>query len=251
MPWEIFRTEVSSPLLDPKANSSEPPPSRIVDIYAKNGGIGAYNAEIVLSPDHGFGFNVLTAGPPPSPGRPDIRALTLQTIDQVLAQTFLAAFEAAGAEQAARNFAGTYSAASYTNDSSSSLTIVVGDGGLGMGVKNWTQGEKDLLKSYYAAWAMVTIEDMTVEPTLRLYPVDLQNSTQVAFRGVFEIPGTGDAFSSSGMPPFGTYCGSWATVSEPAYGNVGLEDFVFDVDEAGRATALTARGARKTLLRDS
>lgn len=71
MPWEIARTTV--PVQNVVfGNSTSESSTRITDLYTKNGGIGAYYAQIALSPDHGFGFVLLTAGRPPTSG-PDQR----------------------------------------------------------------------------------------------------------------------------------------------------------------------------------
>lgn len=248
MPWEIFRTEL--PMANQVTADGEPRKeyTRIVDLYCKNGGIGAYNNEIALSPEHGFGFTILTAGRPPMSG-PDLRAATLQLLNRMTTETFLPAFETAARELTAHSFAGTYVAPSKNDSSSMIMTLVVEDGGLGLGVHNWKEGGHDRLKSYFVALQEGSEEDVVQEPSLRLYPVGLRDDNKVAFRGVYELPRQSGVFSTVGMPPFGTYCAAWASVSEPTYGNVGLDDFVFDVDKFGRAIALTANGVRRTMLR--
>ncbi|ORY16868.1 hypothetical protein BCR34DRAFT_73618, partial [Clohesyomyces aquaticus] len=223
------------------------PPTRIVDLYLKNGGLGAYNTQFALSPDHGLGFVVLTAGQSPSIG-PDLRFPTMQLINKMITETMVPAFEAAAQQQAAKNFAGRYG--SSGNDSiPMALEVVAGDGGLGLGVRNWTGGQLDLLKSYVAAMQGSTIEDLKEEPSLRLYPVDLRDASQVAFRGVYESYTEGNAFSTSETRPFEGYCAAWGGVSEPQYGNVGLDDFVFTIDQEGKAISVDVRGARRMLLR--
>lgn len=132
-----------------------------------------------------------------------------------------------------------------------SLTLVDKDGGLGLGVHNWTEGGQNRLKSYFAAIEEENVAELIEEPTLRLYPVGLVGGQKLAFRGVFELHGQGDAFSTDGMSPFQTYCASWSTVGEPTYGNVGLDDFVFEVNQSGKTVALIARGARRTMYKQS
>jgi len=238
---------VPTPLLSPAGNNkTTSPTTRILDLYTKNGGIGAYNTQFALSPDQGFGFSVLTAGRPPTSG-PDLRQTTMFAINQVVTEIFTPAFEKAALEQAVRNFAGTYVASDNTT-SPQSLTIVAGDGPAGLGVQNWTSGDLDLVKSYFAAKNLMALDEVPGQPTLRLYPMDLHNGKQVAFRGVYEIPNK-DGVYSSGSRPFEKYCATWSQLSEPQYGNIGLDDFVFDIDEMGKATAITARGERKTLKR--
>jgi hypothetical protein len=171
----------------------------------------------------------------------------MQQLNGLITEALLPAFEAAALEQAAANFAGTYVSA-RTNDSEPMLIhIVAGDGGLGLGVQNWTAGNLDLLKSYFAATAEISPDLVTGEPSLRLYPVNLHDDGRTAYRGVFEYEGSVGVFSTNETSPFGSHCAAWAAVSTPQYGNIGLDDFVFHVDETGRAIAVTARGARTEL----
>jgi hypothetical protein len=247
MPWEILRVDVPVPTVPPTFASltgNDTQPARLVDLYTKNGGIGAYYAQFALSPDHGFGFVVFVAGPPPVGA--DTRFSDMMLVNRLTSEALLPAFEAAGLEQAAARFGGTYHAAS----GNATLTIVAGDGGLGLGVRDWRAGDRDLLKSYFGALHGVPPEAITGEPGLRLYPVGLEDGKQIAFRGVYEAPGNATLFSASGRP-FAGGCVAWGAVGEPAYGNVGLDDFVFDVDATGKATAIRARGARQVLLKQA
>jgi hypothetical protein len=120
-------------------------------------------------------------------------------------------------------------------------------------VLNWTtpSPQRDLVQTYYAALAGAPEPPVLgVTPSLRLYPVDLKDRRQVAFRGVFGPLRNDSAFSTDGSGgSFHDVCGSWAGVGKPPYGTVGLDDFVFDVDCKGRATAVTARGLRTKLKR--
>ncbi|KAF5013005.1 hypothetical protein FDECE_952 [Fusarium decemcellulare] len=246
MPWEIRRIELPVTSPDPLFTAPSPSGTRLLDLYTKNGGIGAYFAQLALSPDHGLGFYVTLAGRPPANGA-DRRFLEINIINDMVTEIMVPAFEAAAAEQAAQNFAGTYVA---TNDSSIEMTIVGMDGRLGLGVQNWTMGELDLLVTYYTAISgSDSVSTEGPRPSLRLYPVGLRDDKQVAFRGVFGQASSKNSFAPGGSPwIFG--CTAWAGVGEPSYGNIGLDDFVFEVDETGRATAITARGLRTTLRRN-
>ncbi|WAO88762.1 Beta-lactamase domain-containing protein [Fusarium falciforme] len=240
MPWEIRRIEIPSvPGASSKASGT-----RLVDLYTKNGGILGYYAQMALSPDHGLGFMVNIAGRPPISG-PDRRSLEMNIINEMVTDIMVPAFEAAAVEQAIKNLAGTYVA----TDNSMEMTIVSLDGHLGLGVQNWTSGDLDLLVTYYAALSMAeSVSSTSPSANLRLYPVGLHGGGKVAFRGVYGLNTNESVFGSRDEPWLGG-CGAWAGVGEPPYGNIGLDDFVFDVDENGRATAITARGARKTLQR--
>ena len=246
MPWEIIRVDVPVVTNPESSNStnSNPPPARLVDLYTKNGGIGAYYAQFALSPDHGFGFVVFVAGLPPRSG-PDSRFADMMLINQLTSEAMLSAFEIEGLNQAIERFVGTYTG---VENESLTLTIVAGDGGLGLGVWDWRSGDKDLLKSYFAALHGLPLETVESEPSLRLYPVGLQDDKQIAFRGVYEPHGNAGGFSQDGRP-FSGACAAWGAVAEPPYGNLGLDDFVFDLNEAGEATGVIARGFRQVLQR--
>ncbi|RSL55278.1 hypothetical protein CEP53_007163 [Fusarium sp. AF-6] len=242
MPWEIRRIEIPAV----PGTSSKTSGARLVDLYTKNGGVGAYSAQMALSPDHGLGFTVTIAGRPPISG-PDRRALEMNIINEMVTDIMIPAFEAAAAEQAIKNFAGTYVAA----DNSMEMKIVGLDGHMGLGVQNWTSGDIDLLVTYYAALLMAeSVSDTSPRANLRLYPVGLHGGGKVAFRGVYGLNTNESVFGSRDEPWLGG-CGAWAGVGEPPYGNVGLDDFVFDVNEDGRAITIMARGARKTLQRQA
>ncbi|RSL55093.1 hypothetical protein CEP54_009529 [Fusarium duplospermum] len=240
MPWEIRRIEIPAV----PGTSSKTSGTRLVDLYTKNGGVGAYSAQMALSPDHGLGFTVAIAGRPPMSG-PDQRTLEMNIINNMVTDIMIPAFEVAAAEQAIKNFAGTHIA----TDNSMEMKIGGLDGHMGLGIQNWTSGDLDLLVTYYAALSTVEYVSRTSpRASLRLYPIGLHGGGKVAFRGVYGLNTNESVFGSRDEPWLGG-CGAWAGVGEPPYGNVGLDDFVFDVDEDGRATAITARGARKTLQR--
>ncbi|KAL1591917.1 hypothetical protein SLS60_011509 [Paraconiothyrium brasiliense] len=245
MPWEILRLEIPVPARS--SGSSKEQTTRIVDLYAKNGGTETYNTQFLLSPDHGFGFALLTAGPPPTSGA-DMRFAAMHEVNEMIASVLLPAFEAAMQDLAIAKFADKYTT-SRDNASSTSMEIVAGDGGLGLSVKRWTDkgGTRDLLKTYFATLQMAEPNTLEEGPGLRLYPAGLQNRGEVAFRGVFEDQGSAGAFSDSKTTAFGSRCAAFAAVDEPQYGNVGLDDFVFGVDSAGMVRSITARGTRMTL----
>jgi hypothetical protein len=149
MPWEILRVDVPVVTIPASANltSSNPPPARLVDLYTKNGGIGAYYAQFALSPDHGLGFVVFVAGLPTASGL-DTRFADMMLINRLTSEALLPAFEAEGLSQAVDKFGGTYAAA---DNASVTLTIVAGDGGLGLGVRDWKAAEELLRCAEWSA----------------------------------------------------------------------------------------------------
>lgn len=237
-PWEIYRMQLP---LSPTTSAA-----RIVDLYTKNGDLGAYSAVLALSPDHGMGWAIMLASRTP---QTSTRNHEMAALADTIADALVPAFEAAAREQAEVDFAGTYVLIDGATNVTTTMTIALDGGRPGMGVTSWTRSDGlDLLKNF----ALVSGVPLTYTPSLRLYPMGLEGGGQVAFRGVYETLSnttTGSA-SIGGKGLFTTGCVTWGGVGSPIYGNVGFDDFMFDVDaESGMATAVTPRVARAALSR--
>ncbi|RBQ78067.1 hypothetical protein FVER14953_03457 [Fusarium verticillioides] len=223
MPWEIRRTYI------PLGRSG----TRIVDLYTKNGAIGFYTAIIVLSPDHEVGFVALIAG--------TNRAYLLSYLPDLLAQTLLPAAENTARDAAVTRFAGTF------EGPKSRLTVTMSDT---LVVRNWTRAGVDVLTML----AALTWPGLDLIPVLRLYPMGLEGSKRVSFRGVFEAHLADESPSEAetntteaSVGPFSGGCLSWGGVDSLTYGNIGVDDFEFEIDDNGKAIGLTPRVMRETL----
>ncbi|KAG5759752.1 hypothetical protein H9Q72_012115 [Fusarium xylarioides] len=223
MPWEIRRTYV------PLGRSG----TRVVDLYTKNGAIGLYTAIIVLSPDHEIGYVALVAG--------TNRAYLLSYLPDLLAQALLPAAETAARDNAAKRFAGTF------KGPKSQLTVTMDDT---LVVRNWTRGDVDVI----AAEAALTWPGLDVTPVLRLYPMGLEGNKRMYFRGIFEAQAvdgstaeTEENTIEANIGPFSGGCLSCGGVDSLTYGNIGVDDFVFEVDGDGDSTGLSPRVMRETL----
>ncbi|KAF5598346.1 beta-lactamase-like 1 [Fusarium pseudocircinatum] len=223
MPWEIRRTYI------PLGCSG----TRVVDLYTKNGTIGLYTAIVILSPDHEVGFVALIAG--------TNRAYMLSYLPDLLAQTLLPAAENTARDTAVTRFAGTF------EGPKSRLTVTMSDT---LVVRNWTRAGVDVL----AMQAALTWPGLDLIPVLRLYPMGLKGNKRVSFRGVFEAHLADESPSESetnateaSVGPFSGGCLSWGGVDSLTYGNIGVDDFEFEIDDSGKATGLTPRVMRETL----
>ncbi|KAI1735724.1 beta-lactamase/transpeptidase-like protein [Xylaria scruposa] len=221
MPWEIHR------LLQSVSSGSNH--TRVVDLYTKNGDLGGYSALFVLSPEHNFGFSLLIASPTTADESP---AVALSIIGDVVTSTMISAFEQAARDEAAYNFAGVYVSANM------SLTISVDDGHPGLKLSNWTMGDKDVLELYTGV--------PNAQADARLYPMDLESNGEIAFRAVYERAREASQTSQPGVV-FSQGCLPWGGVAALHYGKIAFDDFVFKVDDKGRATALVPRITRQTL----
>lgn len=222
MPWQIRRMLLP---FSPGSNNT-----RATEILMSSGGIGAYRALLIMSPDHKIGFTMLFASLSP-------RAGLVSILPDLITEALVAAAEEAAREEAAARFAGKYEGC----EGGMSLTLEVEDGLPGLGVTSWTRGDDDMLS---------LLGSLRFGPgavaRLRLYPMDLEDTKQVGFRGVYEPVGV-DSTVRSGI--FGGVCGVWGGVEPVKYGNIGIDEFAFFLDEDGKVTGLSPLVMRQTLTK--
>jgi len=226
-PWEIFRVQT---------------PRGLVDLYTKAGDLGVYSSMLVLSPDYDTGWVILSAAD--SLGTASRGALL---IADLIADTFVPAFEAAAKERAVVNLSGTYKA---TNGLNSSITIVT-DNYPGLGIHRWISNGTDILAAYLAYNGFGD----RFTASVRLYPTSLFTSSpsEQAFRAVFEIlpkHATASYSGAGGGGVFSSNCYTWTGVDAISYGNVAADDFLFHYDEYGKAVSVEPRMFRVTLERE-
>lgn len=229
-PWEIIRHV--SPLSSRK----------ITDLYTKAGDSGQYSSWLVLAPDYGFGFSILSAGS--AQGRFGVVAALADAVSQAL----LPALERQAAAEAGRSLAGTYRAAGALN---STLELTTAEDVAGVMVSSWVSNGTDVLPFLTAAVG---------QGPFRLLPsvVDDDGGAddmrgQVAFRLVSSRdspaqadPTRGELFAAPGMA-----MADWLVVDESTYYGAGLSLFAFDVGRDGKATAVMMPAYRVTLSRST
>ncbi|KAJ4250896.1 hypothetical protein NW762_011546 [Fusarium torreyae] len=219
MPWEIHRAHL------PLGNGT-----RVVDLYTKNGALGLYTAIIVLSPEHELGYVALMAGA----GRNRL----LSYLPDLVTQKLLPAAEDAAREVATKQFSGIF------KSRESQMTIVMDDT---LVIKKWTRGDMDVL----AIYAALQWPGLQLTPVLRLYPMGLEEYGRMSFRGILEVKvDKSDAeVAEVSAGSFSSGCLSWGVVGALTYGNVGFDDFEFEINQDGKATGLRPRVMRETLKR--
>ena len=216
MPWEIWRVE---DLAD-----------HVVDLYTKSGDVFAYSSLLVLSPEYDIGFVVLAVG--------SSTTSTVEHLADTVVAAIIPALSSAAREQADMIYAGTYSGNSSLN---SSMTLETRSGEPGLILTSWISNSTDLLAT------LTVLEDAPEGLDVRLYPAGLRQSTgnstvRVGFRGVIERKDIGT--NDGGV--FSPDCSTWAMTAGTRYGNVGIDEFVFVV-ENGRAIAVEPRALRTNL----
>lgn len=213
MPWEIWRV---SNLTD-----------HVFDLYTKAGDLPGYSSYLVLSPDYDVGFIVLVAGTDTT--------VVAEIISDVVANVIFPALETSARQQAQEKYAGKY----VNTHCNSSMVLTTQAGVPGITVESWINNSTNmqlLLAGY---------EGGTSGYDIRLYPTGLKTSSQVAYRAIFESL---DTVPDGGV--FSPQCTTWETVDNRVYGNVGIDEVVFDL-EGGKVTGVTPRAFRTTLKKTS
>jgi len=227
-PWGVRRIP-----LPPSAQSGK----RVVDAYSKAGGIGAYTALMLLLPDYGVGFAGLWAGTHMSTN-------ANWAVVEVLIEALLPALEQTAREQAQQRFGGTYHAAEAAN---SSIVISTQSDRPGLGVDSWVSNGVDMKTVTVSMSSGYEVK----RPSIRLYPtlletVNADGSRRVAFKAVFEdldLPAVNKMLM--------TDCGSWVTQTAVTYGELPLDNFVFNIDKDGRTTSIEPLALRVSLTKQS
>ncbi|KAJ0420254.1 beta-lactamase/transpeptidase-like protein [Aspergillus carlsbadensis] len=206
---------------------------RMISLYTKAGDIGRYSAMMGLSPDHDIGFTILAAG--------EGNTLAVMTLADLISKFLIPALDQVAKEEAHNSFAGTYSSA----PTNSSLEVTT-DAGPGLRVLKWTNNGKDILD----ALSQIQLGPPGQSVELRLFPTGLRHGGRLSFRSVRPSrfgtgPGCGPVCG-----PVTRACRSWMLVDGSVYGAMGVDEFVFETGEDGRAISASPRAMRVTLTKE-
>lgn len=153
----------------------------------------------------------------------------------------------AAAKDEAQKYAGNYSHIHATGNSS--ITLVI-DENPGLAVTSWRNNGVNMLQTVMALYNAPTPADVSV----RLYYSDLEyptksGSTFVGFRAVMQNLAANNA-TAPFDGPFTRACDSWQLIDAIPYGNVGLDEFLFEVNRHGDVVSIQPRALRVTLTKD-
>lgn len=232
-PWEIQRY-------------IHPSTGKVTDLYTKLGDSGSYGGVTVVIPDYGSGFSMLNGH-----SNATVRSLAANTVLDYVTDAVLPALEAQAAAEARRNFVGTY--VSTDAKLNSSLTIAFNESTVkaasldALSVSSWISNGTDILAS-----------DLFKGVKPRLLPtISSQNRSTGAGQVAFQAsrnPQT-NAYTQAGEMAIGPFTGQYATnfdwfiVDQRHYGGIAIDLFVFDVDDNGRAIAVSPAVTRSKLKR--
>ncbi|KAK4550300.1 hypothetical protein LTR36_003267 [Oleoguttula mirabilis] len=194
---------------------------RTVDLYTKDGDWHMYDSRLVLVPDFDIGFCILTASDSATVKR-EAGLKVLSIVSDEIQEVVLPALESIAKRKAERAFAGSY--ASNSDGVSHSIVVDV-DAQPGLKVTEWVYNGTDVLGELGRPW---TSRNQVFD--LRLQSNELYGGKMVGFTGVF-----GKA--------------AWETVDLYRYGNIGVEQFAFEVDNSGVAVSVRSVALRDTLKR--
>ncbi|KAM7218657.1 Beta-lactamase/transpeptidase-like protein [Rhypophila decipiens] len=235
-PWEVMRYV-------------HPSSGKITDMYTKSGDSGVYSSWLVLIPEYGTGFSILSAGTSTN------RTAVVAALGDVLTQALLPALQSQAGVDASLDFGGTYTAAAGGGESNSNSTLVLMTENdthtPGLVLTKWISNGTDVLSS-------VSLQSIAGPGPYRLLPtVDAHG--QVAFRLVGSRDSTtAETLSEEGLRLHsaqlftgpGMAIADWLMVDASTYFGAGVLLFVFDVDKAsGKAMGVTLPAYRVRLVR--
>jgi hypothetical protein len=125
-PWEIARLTIP---VSPDSNLT-----RVSDLYTKAGGVLGYSAILAISPDHGIGYSILTAGESWQSDRFLVR--------RIVGETFITAAEHAAVANAEQNLAGVFIGSD--GPEGANMTLSVDEQGIGLVVTDFYINGTDL-----------------------------------------------------------------------------------------------------------
>lgn len=224
----------------------ESPNHRLIPYYNKDGDIGAYHSLIVLSPQHEIGAVILVAGASES------NAAMVRTLMKIgLGEIILPAVEEQAKVEAKATFDGSYIDAK-TN---SSVVIAAGyNGTTGLTVRSLISHGVPMMGPGTSPESPLS-SSLGIGNTTRLYPTTLKTvsrkeggsgryESRLSFRAAFQQQAIGGTLQDPCIL-------NWANLDGVTYGKQGLDDWVFEMSEDGRAERINIRALRLNLKRKS
>ncbi|KAL2797860.1 beta-lactamase/transpeptidase-like protein [Aspergillus keveii] len=198
------------------------PNTSMVDVYTvlSNEGYNEslYSSYLGIVPDFGVGFAILSA---------DTEApADLNAHADIIGDVVLEALMVTAIEQAAKNFGGAYKSSAIN----SSITVQY-DTLPGLYIDEFISNGTDFRETLSELLAIADPADLSI----RLYPSQLEShftaGSRQAFRAVFQ--------DKSELADYGTpTCVSWLNLDKFHYGGRALDEFVFELDQGGRAVGV-------------
>jgi hypothetical protein len=229
-PWGIRRIQLAK----------ETQPHRTISVYTKAGTFRKYTAFITLLKEFNLGFTIMMAGTP---------ALNNFLGADLLGASLIPAYDAVARDEADKKYSGLYVArpsfVNGTTGNSSSLTISTDSSKPGLGVGRWTSNGINMVDM---AIKLQSGSDATPKRAeARLYYTQLDTKTsnggmRQSWKAIFEDT-SGPA---AGQQLWSTDCGAWVGVTGVTYGSLPLDEFIFNMDSAGKVVSVDNLALRLT-----
>ncbi|KAI1812986.1 beta-lactamase/transpeptidase-like protein [Poronia punctata] len=225
-----------------------PPNRRLTEVPTKQGDLGMYHSAMVLSPEHDLGFVVLAAGATATGIR--------DTLMNSLGEVFLPAAEQQAQVEALENFAGTYYAKddnnNNNNNNNNNGSVTIQATTTGLEVKNLISNGVQVIGPESPLVQMFG----GVGQSAKLYPSNLKALSRRGGReeddGVYEsrLGFRATYFNATKPGEVEDPClSAWTALGAPLYGQVALDDWVFEMGEDGKADVLDVRLLRLRMER--
>jgi hypothetical protein len=240
-PWEIKRVELEAS-------------GRIVDLYTKDGKLGAYGSYWILVPDYDVGFAALVAG----------FSSNADVLVGFISDVFLPALEEDARSQAAPVYTGQYQV--EDEGVNSTFTLTSEDNLQGLGLINWISNETAFpgffpvfislaegnfgdaeveLQAYLNGTVLVDPQDVSV----RLYPTTSRHppsdgGEKVPFRAVFGLMSP-----STGTNDIADSTSAWLIADAFVYGKSGADEFIFSLDGYGSVVSVEHPFSRQIFMK--
>lgn len=215
-PWEILRSDTVTK------------DGRLIEYYTKSGNVGSYNNILCLVPDYDLVVTILSGGGESSADTVDFALTDLIT-------TVLPALEDAGKTQALAAFGGA-----YTDSASNSSLKLTLDDGPGFSIDELVVRGVDIVANYGAFGSLSSSPGSLPFVRARLYPTNLAAGCEAAWRAFFNVGTVAQiaAGDAGRFWPKGT-CHAWGSMDRPTYGFKSIDEFIFTVDDGGKASGLS------------
>ena len=211
-------------------------PYRTVSAFTKAGTFRKYTAFLSLLRDFNLGFTIMMAGEP---------ALSNFKGADLLGSALIPAYDAVARDEADKLFSGT-----YVDGVGSWLQISTDPRKPGLGVGPWVSNGTDMVRLGMMLQSGSGTGFPLLRPETRLYYTQLESRTagggkKQSWKAVFEETG----YPSVAGQLFSTGCASWVGVTGVTYGNLPLDEFVFNFDSTGKVVSIVNLALRSTMYK--
>ncbi|KAK5657186.1 hypothetical protein OQA88_3244 [Cercophora sp. LCS_1] len=211
----------------------------VTDLYTKNGDSGYYTAYFVLIPDYDVGFALLSASESTE------RIVVASAVADLVVESLLPALKGQAEKEAERAYGGRYVAQGVNSSITLGVALDHAPAAPGIVIKEWVSNGTDVL-----TW----LPRVFGKGPFRLVPSVTDKETGTKGQVAFRLVSGADAPVPLSVEESGrgllSAIPDWVIADVSTYFGIGLSLFVFDLDGAGKATAVSPAAWRVKLNRE-